>query len=113
MGYKDNPFNSQKGMDLMKDIFNLMFISPVRKHSKIEIPILVLHSKRSTKPDKWKDILKKSDMVLDVRHIRKDAVKLGPQVTLLAIEDAIHDVFLSQHEVREKAFRKTFEWLSR
>jgi len=51
--------------------------------------------------------------VLDVRHIRKYAVKLGPQVTLLAIEDAIHDVFLSQHEVREKAFSKTFEWLSR
>ena len=85
----------------------------LRKHSKIEIPILVLHSKRSTKPDKWKDILKKSDMVLDVRHIRKYAVKLGPQVTLLAIEDAIHDVFLSKHEVREKAFSKTFEWLSR
>ena len=36
MGYKDNPFNSQKGKDLMKDIFNLMFISPERKPSQIE-----------------------------------------------------------------------------
>lgn len=36
MGYKDNPFNSSKGKELMKDIFNLMFISPERKPSKIE-----------------------------------------------------------------------------
>ena len=36
MGYKSNPFNSDKGKSLMKDIFNLMFISPERKPSQIE-----------------------------------------------------------------------------
>ena len=36
MGYKDNPFNSDKGKKIMKDIFNLMFISPENKPSKIE-----------------------------------------------------------------------------
>lgn len=36
MGYKSNPFNSDKGKALMKDIFNLMFISPERKPSQIE-----------------------------------------------------------------------------
>ncbi len=36
MGYKSNPFNSPKGQELMKDIFNLMFISPERKPSQIE-----------------------------------------------------------------------------
>lgn len=83
----------------------------IRKHSNINIPILILHSQRSSKPDKWKDILKRSDMVLDVKHIRKYGVKLGPDVSLLAIDDAIHDVFLSQPEVRKEAFIRTFEWL--
>lgn len=84
----------------------------IRMHSYIDIPILILHAERSSKPDKWKDILKRSDMVLDVRHIRKFGVKLGPDVSLIAIEDAIHDVYLSQPDVREQAFEKTFEWLS-
>jgi alpha-beta hydrolase superfamily lysophospholipase len=50
-------------------------------------------------------------MVLDVKHIRKYGVKLGPDVSLLAIDDAIHDIYLSQPEVREEAFNKTFDWL--
>ncbi len=36
MGYKKNPFNSEAGQKLMKDIFNLMFISPEKKPSNIE-----------------------------------------------------------------------------
>jgi len=36
MGYKKNPFNSSQGQRLMKDIFNLMFISPERKPTQIE-----------------------------------------------------------------------------
>ena len=37
MPYKKNPFNSDKGKELMKDIFNLMFISPEGKPSQIEM----------------------------------------------------------------------------
>jgi len=36
MVYSDNPFNSSKGQELMKDIFNLMFIPPPNSPSKIE-----------------------------------------------------------------------------
>ena len=36
MPYKDNPFNSDKGKALMKDIFNLMFISPEGRPSQVE-----------------------------------------------------------------------------
>ncbi|MDZ7805634.1 MAG: hypothetical protein U5K71_00790 [Gracilimonas sp.] len=50
-------------------------------------------------------------MVLDVKHIRKYGVRLGPEVSMLAIEGAIHDVFLSQEKVRVQACNKTFEWL--
>ena len=37
MPYKKNPFNSDKGKELMKDIFNLMFISPEGQPSKVEM----------------------------------------------------------------------------
>ena len=36
MGYLDNPFNSPKGQQIVKDIFNLMFIAPESSPSKIE-----------------------------------------------------------------------------
>ena len=36
MPYKKNPFNSDKGKELMKDIFNLMFISPEGRPSEVE-----------------------------------------------------------------------------
>ena len=37
MPYKKNPFNSDKGKQLMKDIFNLMFISPEGEPSQVEM----------------------------------------------------------------------------
>jgi hypothetical protein len=37
MGYADNPFNSPQGQELVKQIFNLMFIEPEGKPSKIEV----------------------------------------------------------------------------
>lgn len=83
----------------------------LRRHSRINIPILILHSERSVRPDKWKDILMRSDMVLNVDHIRKYGVMLGPKVTLEPVNDAIHDVYLSRNEVRKKAFKTTFHWL--
>ena len=36
MGYAKNPFNSPQGQSLLKDIFNLMFVSPENKPSQIE-----------------------------------------------------------------------------
>jgi alpha-beta hydrolase superfamily lysophospholipase len=105
-----------KPMDGFPAYFNWIYAvnraqQKLRKHSNIEKPILILHSEKSSRPDKWTDILKRSDMVLDVKNIRKYGVKLGPKVSLLAIEGAIHDVFLSQKEVRYQACEKTFEWL--
>jgi len=37
MGYSDNPFNSPQGQELTKQIFNLMFVEPEGKPSKIEV----------------------------------------------------------------------------
>lgn len=81
-------------------------------NSHINIPILILHSDASSNPRKWGDILKKTDMVLNVEHIRKYGKKLGDDVHFAEIPEAIHDVFLSEKRVREKAFEITFKFLS-
>jgi alpha-beta hydrolase superfamily lysophospholipase len=82
-------------------------------NSDIPIPILILHSDASSNPRKWGDILKKTDMVLNVNHIRKYGEKLGDDVSFAKIPGAIHDVFLSEQAVREKAFETTFQFLSK
>lgn len=79
--------------------------------SDIDIPILILHSDASSQPTNWNDILLKTDMVLNVDHIKKFGKKLGDDVTFAEIPEAIHDVFLSPKKIRQQAFDATFSWL--
>lgn len=79
--------------------------------SDINVPILILHSDASSQPSKWDDILLKTDMVLNVDHIKKYGEKLGTDVTFAEIPEAIHDVFLSPRNIRQKALGVTFSWL--
>lgn len=81
--------------------------------SNIEIPILVMHSERSERPKKWSPDILKMDMVLNVEHIKETGKKLGKKVTFMAVENAIHDIFLSEKEVREKAFNEMINWLKK
>lgn len=83
----------------------------LRKYSTITIPILVMHSSASTKLLFFSEEAMKKDIVLDVKDIKRRGAKLGTKVTLLEVEDAMHDIFLSKKEVREKAFEGMFEWL--
>ncbi|WP_290872390.1 alpha/beta hydrolase [Gracilimonas sp.] len=79
--------------------------------SNIKVPILILHSDSSSTPKNWNDILLKTDMVLNIDHIKKFGKKLGPDVTFTEIPEAIHDVFLSPKNVRKQAFEQMFNWL--
>ena len=53
------------------------------------------------------------DIVLNIEDIKRVGIKLGDSVTLLRIENAQHDIFLSSKVVREVAFDKMFSWLSK
>ena len=79
--------------------------------SDIEIPVLILHSDKSSRNQTWNDNILKTDMVLNVDHMKSYGQKLGPDVALAEIPNAMHDVFLSKKEVRELAFKKMFTWL--
>lgn len=84
----------------------------LRKHSNIQIPVLVMHSSDSTKLLFFSEEAMRKDIVLNVEDIKKRGAKLGNKVTLLEVKNAMHDIFLSKKEVREKAFEGVFEWLN-
>ena len=85
----------------------------LKTSSNISEPILVMHSKHSIKPKKWSEDVLGMDMVLNVEHIKETGKKLGKKVTFLPVENAIHDIFLSKKEVREKAFTEMINWLNK
>ena len=85
----------------------------LKEESDLDIPILIMHSHKSEKPKVWKDEILGMDIVLNVNHIKEIGNKLGKKVTFLPVENAIHDIFLSKKEVREKAFTEMLNWLNK
>jgi alpha-beta hydrolase superfamily lysophospholipase len=77
----------------------------------IDVPVLVHHSTESFHGRAWDDKIKRSDAVLDVKHIARWSPGLGPDVTVVPIEGAIHDVVLSSEPVRKVAFAELDAWL--
>ncbi|MFP5253497.1 MAG: alpha/beta hydrolase [Actinomycetes bacterium] len=83
-----------------------------RLHRGLDLgfPVLVLTSATSGRPRQWDESCTASDIVLDVRLIRKWAHTLGRHVTSVAVEGAIHDVTLSRAAVRAVAFDQLARW---
>jgi len=52
-----------------------------------------------------------AEIILNVTKMRQIGATLGNQVTIVAIEKAVHDIFLSKKPVRAHAFERTFTWL--
>ncbi len=77
----------------------------------IKCPILVMYSDKSYKGKKWDDIIKISDGVLDVDHIKKYADVIGNNVSKVEIKNGVHDLILSQKDVRDKAYTSIKTWL--
>lgn len=69
----------------------------------IDCPILVLMSARSQNLVRWDPSARHADTVLDSDRMKERAVELGDHVTIAKIDGAIHDVFLSERRVRNRA----------
>ena len=80
--------------------------------SSISVPVLVMHSSGSIKMSKYSIEALSNDTVLNVEDIKRVGASLGNRVTILQIDNAVHDLFLSDEKVRDIAFEKMFEWLS-
>ncbi|WP_433674835.1 alpha/beta hydrolase [Microbacterium gorillae] len=72
----------------------------------IDAPVCVMTSARSAVPLRWSEELTQVDSVLVVADIVQAATHLGRTVWLERIDGALHDVFLSQHDAREDAYRR-------
>ncbi|MDO4790040.1 MAG: alpha/beta hydrolase [Porphyromonas sp.] len=98
----------------------LAFISAVEQahryldeHTEIKVPMLVMCSDKSFTPVQWDDKIKTSDIILNVEHIRDYTKRLRGDITFSSVKDGIHDLVLSQKEVREEVYDKLFRWCSR
>ncbi|MDG4945362.1 alpha/beta hydrolase [Weeksellaceae bacterium KMM 9713] len=80
--------------------------------ASIDIPVLVMYSNGSAKYSKYTEEAKNKDTVLNVEDIKRVGAELGPKVSLMEIENAVHDIFLSSKKVRESALKQMFDWLN-
>ena len=83
----------------------------IKKGLNIKIPILLMHAADSYKPKKWSERVQKSDTVLNVEHMKKHGLGLGSDVTIVEIQDGMHDLFLSSELPRKEAFEEMFKWI--
>jgi alpha-beta hydrolase superfamily lysophospholipase len=84
-----------------------------RVHRGIDVgaPVLTLCSATSMVPQAWTEDCGTCDTVLDVKQIAKWSHQLGPNVTVLRVQDALHDVLCSRKDVRDAAFDEIARWL--
>ncbi len=82
-------------------------------HRGIDVgaPVMTLCSSKSLVSQTWTEDAALSDTVLDVRQIAKWSHQLGPDVTVVRVDGAIHDVFCSRKQVRDVAFGHVARWL--
>ena len=82
------------------------------RESNIQVPILIMHSSGSIKTTKFTKEVMSNDIVLNIEDIKRVGQKLGSRVTLMKIDNAQHDIFLSPKKVREIGFDKMFTWIA-
>jgi alpha-beta hydrolase superfamily lysophospholipase len=77
----------------------------------VGVPSLVLRSTRSDFSSQYTELSDRADTVLDVTQIARWAGCLGGETTVVPIDGARHDVFLSMAEPREHAYATVDAWL--
>jgi alpha-beta hydrolase superfamily lysophospholipase len=75
-------------------------------------PTLIMHSNQSINSDEWNEQFQISDAVLDVKDIAKYALKIEGNVTIISIQNGMHDLILSRKEVRQNVYNQLFNWLN-
>lgn len=87
--------------------------STVQRGLNLKLPVLLLHSSDSYIAQKIEERVFRSDIVLNVRHMKKYGPLLGNNVSLVEVQDGIHDLLLSKPKVREEAMQVIFDWLNK
>lgn len=83
----------------------------LREYSAIMVPVLLLHSDNSVYGDSYTEDHSHGDSVLNVEHIARYGIQLGPDVTEDIITGGLHDLALSAPAVRAQFYKAIFSWL--
>jgi len=83
----------------------------LHKGLDIGVPSLVLRSTRTRFARTYNEDVATADAVLDVKQIARWSGCLGDQVTVVPIDGAKHDVFISREEPRAAAYAAVDDWL--
>ncbi len=78
----------------------------------VGVPSLVLRSDRTYFSSRYSERIDTADAVLDVRQIARWSGCLGGPTTVVPVEQARHDVFLSLDEPRKRAYEAVDAWLA-
>jgi alpha-beta hydrolase superfamily lysophospholipase len=77
---------------------------------RIDCPVLVVTSARSSSPKEWSDDVTGTDLAIDVERVAARVHLLGWHVTLVRLVGALHDVSLSCSDVRTRYFDEIRRW---
>ncbi|MBG6183185.1 alpha-beta hydrolase superfamily lysophospholipase [Arthrobacter sp. CAN_A214] len=77
---------------------------------RIDCPVFVACSDASSSPLKEPGRIDSTDVVLNVSHIARGAVKLGRSVMLVRVQGGIHDLALSPEPARSEFFGELMRW---
>jgi alpha-beta hydrolase superfamily lysophospholipase len=78
----------------------------------VRVPILSAASTASYRGTKWAEIARSSDSVLDADAIARWSPRLGRNVTVLRVENGLHDLTLSAEPARTVMFDELDRWLT-
>lgn len=77
----------------------------------LRVPVLALTSTRSLIRPWWSEEMRHTDVITDVRRTWRALPRVGSDHTLVRVEGAVHDVFLSTPDVRARAYAQLGAWL--
>jgi len=77
----------------------------------LDIPVYTMLSARSAIAAAWSEAMRHSDVVLDVNEIAERSTRLGSLVTIERFDGALHDILLSEKDVRQHAYDSLARWL--
>ena len=77
---------------------------------QLPVPVLVMCSASTDFARRWHEGLRVADTVLDVEQIVARATRLGRHVTIVRIDEGMHDLVLSAAPVREQVLAEIARW---
>lgn len=84
----------------------------LQKGLLLQCPVLVMHAQRSSSPTEWNEEIHRTDIVLNIKHMKKYGKRLGKSVSFFEVPDGMHDLTLAGKEVREMVLSYMVSWMN-